>query len=62
MAQNVSLMNNVSSIVIGIVLLSAGFWFVFSGRTRETVVGVMCMIVGTFFVATMLADFVWGSV
>ena len=62
MTHNVFAMNNVSSIVIGVVLLSAGIWLVFSGRTRETVVGVMCMIVGTFFVATMLADFVWGYV
>lgn len=62
MPHNVPPMNNVSSIVIGIVLLSAGFWLVFCGRTRETVVGVMCMIVGAFFIATMLADLVWGSV
>ena len=48
MAQNVSAMNNVSSIVVEGVVLSAGFWLVFSGRTRETVVGVMCMTVGTF--------------
>lgn len=52
-------MNSGSSIIAGSVLLAVGFWLVLSGRIREAVLGVLCMISGAFFIVTALVGIVW---
>ena len=45
--------------VLGFLLLAVGLWLVVSGRFREAVVGVLCLVVGAFFIAIELVDIVW---
>ena len=45
--------------VFGFLLLAVGLWLVVSGRFKDALVGVLCLVVGAFFVVIELVDIVW---